>query len=87
MAPNASTPDVDYLKRQTAQIRAQAQRLGMGATTATGGLTVRGQQKPSGITPPPSGGAKFSVTAPDGSVHPFTTQKAADRFKKLAGIK
>jgi hypothetical protein len=38
-----------------------------------------------GITPPPTG-AKFSVTAPDGSVHPFKTQAAADRFKKLAGM-
>lgn len=36
-------------------------------------------------TPPAS---KFSVTAPDGSVHPFATQKQADTFKKLiAGIK
>jgi hypothetical protein len=34
----------------------------------------------------PPKGAKFSVTAPDGSVHPFKSQAAADRFKKLAGI-
>lgn len=32
------------------------------------------------------GGGKFSVTAPDGSVHPFDTQAQADAFKKLAGI-
>jgi hypothetical protein len=30
---------------------------------------------------------KISVTAPDGSVHPFATQAQADAFKKLAGIK
>lgn len=37
----------------------------------------------------PSKGAagKISVTAPDGSVHPFDTQAQADAFKKLAGIK
>lgn len=32
-------------------------------------------------------GGKISVTAPDGSVHPFDTQAQADAFKKLAGIK
>jgi hypothetical protein len=30
---------------------------------------------------------KISVTAPDGSIHPFDTQAQADTFKKLAGIK
>ena len=84
LIPGASTPDLDYLKRQTGQIRSTAERLGKGATTAAGGLTVRGQQ--GGITPPPAGGS-IKVTAPDGSVHPFKTQAAADRFKKLAGIK
>jgi hypothetical protein len=82
LIPNASTPDLDYLKGQTGQIRQTAERLGKGAATASGGLTVRGQK---GITAPPTGG--ISVTAPDGSVHPFKTQAAADRFKKLAGIK
>jgi hypothetical protein len=33
------------------------------------------------------GGGKVSVTAPDGSIHPFDTQAQADAFKKLAGIK
>ncbi len=33
------------------------------------------------------GGGKVSVTAPDGSVHPFDNQAQADAFKKLAGIK
>ncbi len=37
--------------------------------------------------PASSGGGKISVTAPDGSVHPFETQAQADAFKKLAGIK
>ena len=36
-------------------------------------------------TPPPTG--KFSVTAPDGSVHPFETKAQADKFKELAKIK
>jgi hypothetical protein len=34
-----------------------------------------------------SDGGKISVTAPDGSVHPFETQAQADTFKRLAGIK
>jgi hypothetical protein len=40
-----------------------------------------------GTTPAPAAGGQFSVTAPDGSVHPFATQAQADTFKKLAGIK
>jgi hypothetical protein len=85
LIPGASTPDIDYLKRQTGQIRATAERLGKGATVATGGLKVRGQ----GITAPPTSGntGKITVTAPDGSVHPFATQQQANTFKKLAGIK
>ena len=39
-----------------------------------------------GTAPAPAAG-KFSVTAPDGSVHPFATQAQANTFKKLAGIK
>lgn len=34
-----------------------------------------------------AGGGKITVTAPDGSKHPFDTQSQADAFKKLAGIK
>jgi len=34
---------------------------------------------------PKSTGGPFSVTAPDGSVHPFETQAQADAFKKLIG--
>jgi hypothetical protein len=77
MIPGASTPDLNYLMGQTGQIRQTAERLGKGATVATGGLSVRGQGNK----------GTFSVTAPDGSIHPFKTQAAADRFKKLAGIK
>jgi hypothetical protein len=44
MLPDASTPDLDYLKGQTGQIRATADRLGRGAATAAGGLHVRGQE-------------------------------------------
>lgn len=38
---------------------------------------------------PTTGGAsgQVSVTAPDGSVHPFASQAQAEAFKKLAGIK
>jgi len=32
-------------------------------------------------------GGQITVTAPDGSTHPFATQAEADAFKKLAGIK
>lgn len=35
----------------------------------------------------PAPGGQISVTAPDGSVHPFATQAQANQFKKLAGIK
>ena len=52
MVPNASTPDLNYLRGQTKQIRLTAERLGKGVTTAEGGLTVRGQQPKSAATPP-----------------------------------
>jgi hypothetical protein len=57
LIPDASTPDINYLKGQTTQIRQTAERLGKGATTATGGLKVRGQGKGS-ITAPPQSGPK-----------------------------
>lgn len=47
MAPSGATPDIDYLKRQTSQIRQTAERLGKGVATASGGLTGRGEQPPS----------------------------------------
>jgi hypothetical protein len=68
MIPGASTPDLNYLLGQTGQIRATATRLGKGATTAAGGLTVRGQQgnamKPPVMTPKqaaPSGAPKVGT--------------------------
>lgn len=36
---------------------------------------------------PAAGGAQISVTDPQGGVHVFADQAAADKFKKLAGIK
>jgi hypothetical protein len=42
MAPGASTPDLDYLLRQTGQVRAQAKTLGKGITGIRGGQTVGG---------------------------------------------
>lgn len=35
----------------------------------------------------PNTGGQITVTAPDGSVHPFASQAEADTFKQLAGIK
>lgn len=55
MAPSGSTPDLDYLLRQTGQIRSTAERLGKGATTAKGGLHVRGQEHQEGQQFPPQG--------------------------------
>jgi hypothetical protein len=55
MLPNASTPDLDYFLRQTGQIRQTAERIGKGATTAVGGLSVRGLKptpQPHPFTPP-----------------------------------
>jgi hypothetical protein len=56
MIPGASTPDLNYLLGQTGQIRSTAERLGKGATTASGGLTVHkggagnaAPQRPSGV--------------------------------------
>jgi hypothetical protein len=80
MAPGASTPDLDYLKRQTGQIKALRARLAKGVSTAKGGLAVQGGAQP----PATQGGA--SVTAPDGTVHQFPNQAAAAQFKAAAGI-
>jgi hypothetical protein len=74
LIPNASTPDLDYLKGQTGQIRATAERLGKGATVATGGLTVRGQQKGSVYAPPASSGGKITVQPPPPSSGMITVQ-------------
>lgn len=66
MIPGASTPDLNYLLGQTGQIRQTATRLGKGATTAAGGLTVRGQAngvKPNPMTPPTQAPKSYSQTA------------------------
>lgn len=42
MAPGASTPDLDYLKRQTGQIRQTANRLAEGMPKMKGGHAVKG---------------------------------------------
>jgi hypothetical protein len=60
MAPGGTTPDLDYLTRQTEQIRQTAERLGKGVTTARGGLNVRGQN----ANKPESGGWSAPVDAP-----------------------
>lgn len=53
MAPGASTPDLDYLKRQTAQIRQMWGRLAPGASTSAGGLQINGRGN--GTAPKPGG--------------------------------
>lgn len=62
LIPNASTPDLDYFLKQTGQIRATANRLGKGAPTVQGGLSVRGQESPP-ATAPPSSGKEVSLAA------------------------
>jgi hypothetical protein len=72
MAPSASTPDLDYLKGQTGQIRSTAERLGKGAVVSTGGLTVRGQGNGTQPTaaapaaPKPPATYKDTATGPGG---------------------
>jgi hypothetical protein len=61
MLPGPSTPDLDYFLRQTAQIRATADRIGKGATTAAGGLSVRGQR-----TTPAAGAGPNNTTTVTG---------------------
>jgi hypothetical protein len=72
MAPGAHTPDLDYLMRQTSQIRGLADRLGQGATVAQGGLSVRGQEtanqnRPT-VSKPSTGGRQQPNPAPAGAV-------------------
>lgn len=68
--------------------------LGLGGLmTPVQGPAGAGQPTPvqpkAGNNPPArnSGRSGVSVTAPDGSVHTFPNQAAADKFKKLAGIR
>ena len=55
MAPGASTPDLDYLKRQTSQIRQTANRLAEGLPQMKGGHAVRGGSTPSAAPQRPAG--------------------------------
>jgi hypothetical protein len=62
MAPGPATPDLDYLLRQTGQIRATANRLSKGIPNVTGGNQVEGngaQTAPGGS--PPAGGSVFGA--------------------------
>jgi hypothetical protein len=56
MAPGAATPDLDYLLRQTGQIRATANRLSKGIPNVTGGIQVEGQ---GGTAAPAAGGDEW----------------------------
>jgi hypothetical protein len=64
MAPGGTTPDLDYLTRQTEQIRQTAERLGKGVTTARGGLNVRGQNVNKPESAAPRGGWSAPADAP-----------------------
>lgn len=66
-APGANTPDLDYLLRQTGQIRALRTRLAAGAATAKGGLTVQGGN--AAVLPPGPAPAKNAKAAPAGATH------------------
>jgi hypothetical protein len=70
MAPGANTPDLDYLKRQTGQIRLTANRLAQGLPTMRGGHTVEG----SGNTPAAKTAAS---TPPPGATHAYTNKSGA----------
>lgn len=77
MAPGASTPDLDYLKRQTGQIRQMWGRLAPGATTAKGGLQISGRGNP--LKPPARTGTQ---TFTDGGFTYHIPASQVDAFKK-----
>lgn len=58
MAPGAGTPDLDYLLRQTAQIRATANRLAEGIPNVTGGIPVEGNELPISTPSVPASSSK-----------------------------
>ena len=64
MAPGANTPDIDFLLRQTKQIRQTANRLAKGVPQMQGGSTVEGRQQSTDAAPPP--GATHAVTDKSG---------------------
>lgn len=53
MLPNASSPDLDYILRQTGQIRQTASRLAEGVPQTKGGHTVKSPAAPAASTVPP----------------------------------
>jgi hypothetical protein len=69
MAPGASTPDLDYLKKQTGQIRLTANRLAEGLPQMKGGHNVRGGTTPTSIPKAPS--------PPPGATHAYTDKSGA----------
>lgn len=77
MLPDGSTPDLNYLLGQTGQIRSTATRLGKGATTAAGGLTVRGQSQAA----PAKGDGSAQKFTDAGVVYNIPTKHIAE-FKK-----
>jgi hypothetical protein len=56
MAPGSATPDLDYLLRQTGQIRQMRARLAAGVSTAHGGIKVAGRGNRNNMQPPTQGG-------------------------------
>jgi hypothetical protein len=84
MAPGASTPDLDYLKRQTAQIRQMWGRLAPGATTAAGGLSVQG--RPNAMKPPTQPGPVQLQPGEVPHVNPVTGQKIVIRNNKWVDV-
>lgn len=80
MIPGVSTPDLNYLLGQTGQIRATAERLGKGATTAAGGLTVLGQQGPKAAAP-----ATYKATATGADGHKIGTNDGKSWFDVKTG--
>jgi len=69
MAPGASTPDLDYLKKQTGQIRLTANRLAEGLPQMKGGHNVRGGTTPTSTPKAPS--------PPPGATHAYTDKSGA----------
>lgn len=85
LAPGAHTPDLDYLLRQTSQIRGLADRLGKGATVAQGGLSVQGQGKANQTQPTASRtartGSRQGNTPPPRPAGAVAMQKFSDGKK------
>jgi len=84
MLPNASTPDYDTAERQLKEVGSQLSVLSTGVPTLNrAGSSTVPSNAPKAT--PAKGG--YTVTDPNGKVHPFDTQAQADAFKKLIGAK